>query len=425
MGPGEGFGDTEVTSAVEGAPASRRSAARAALIVGMAGMIAGAAFFALSIVSTDGGATTPVAAVERLFQALGDEDVLGVLESLLSGEREMLQGPLLDIAKELSRLGILAGDPNLTDLDGLELEFFGLRFTSEELAPGVAAVRLREGRMRSRFDPGGGLLGAFVTDLIPQDARSPGQASQDFGEGEVVFATVREGDEWYVSLGYSIAENARRGADRVAPTFGQGVAIGAATPEGAVDRLLRAVASLDVSGLIQLMPPDEARALHDYVQLFIAQVGPAAHNARGFFRAQINDLDLSSRTDGDRATVKVEKIAFTYELLDLGVSIEYDGECAVYRVEGERPERDCGTGIGPTLPLFLPIEELPHPDVGFVVVREGGEWYVSPTRTVLDGVLGYLKVMEPGHLDAIREFFEYGFSEEFVPSVEPLATPTA
>ncbi|MGH2784518.1 MAG: hypothetical protein ACRDJ1_04615 [Actinomycetota bacterium] len=387
-------------------------------------MIAAGLFVASSLISTGSGGATPVAAVERLFDALEQEDVIGVLESLLPAERRMIQGRIQELTKELSRLGIFGERADLANVNGLELEFFGVRLAQEELSPGISAVVIREGRVRSRFDPSGGLLGDFVTGLLDEDASVAATGSADLAKNKVVVATVRDGDQWYVSIGYTVAENVRRAAGRVAPTFGQGVAIGAATPEKAVDDLIRAAAGLDVSRLIQLMPPGEARALHDYVQLFVSQVGSAAHEARGFFSAKITKLDLSSETDGETSIVKVDKLGFVYEIPDIGITIEYDGECTVLRFEGEPPERDCGTGIGPTLPFFLPLDELPDPDLGFVVVREGDEWFVSPTRTLLDGALSLLKALNPGDLDSIREFFEFGSQIE-PPALEPRATPTA
>ena len=45
----------------------------------------------------DGGAETPEAAVEQLLDALGDEDLLGVLASLDPGERDTLRDPMEDL----------------------------------------------------------------------------------------------------------------------------------------------------------------------------------------------------------------------------------------------------------------------------------------------------------------------------------------
>ena len=62
------------------APASRRVALRAALLLGVAGMLAGGLFFARTLVASGSGGTTPTAAAERLFDALAEEDAIGLLK---------------------------------------------------------------------------------------------------------------------------------------------------------------------------------------------------------------------------------------------------------------------------------------------------------------------------------------------------------
>lgn len=417
LGPGSG---------AEEAPASRRLALRVGLALGIAGMLAGGLYFARSFGSSTSGGATPTAAVARFFDALAEEDAIGVLETVAPAERRLLVDPLQAITKELSRLRILGPNASLADVNGLELEFFGLGFKEEELTPGITAVVVEEGRVRSRFDPRGGLLGTFVTKLMEADSLRAGQAALNFADEDVTVATVKDGAEWYVSIGYTVAENVRRESGSVLPRFGQGVAVGAPTPEKAVEELLRAAAGLEMSRLLQLAPPGEAAALHDYAQLFITELGVAAHEARGFFTAEVTDVDLSSKeTAPGVATVEVERIGFNYEIPDFGLRIEYDGECTVLRFEGERPERICEGGAGPAMPFYLPFEEFPKADVGFVVVEERGEWFVSPIRTLLQGALAYLKATDLGELDMLREFFEYGGGEFEEPIVDPRATPTA
>lgn len=410
----------------EDVPASRRVALRAGLLLGIAGMLAGGLYFARSLVSSASGGATPTAAVERFFDALANEDAIGVLETMMPAERRLLVDPLQAITNELSRLRIFGPDANLADVNGLEIEIFGLGFKEEELTPGITAVVVNKGRVRSRFDPRGGLLGTFVTKLMDRDALSPDRVALDFAVNDVTIATQKDGDEWYVSVGYTIAENVRRESGSVLPSFGRGVAIGATTPEKAVEELLRAGAGLEMSRLLQLAPPGEAAALHDYAQLFITELGVEAHEMRGFFTAEVTNVDLSSKqTAPGVATVEVERIAFKYAMPDLGIRIEYDGECTVLRFEGEPPERICEGGAGPAMPFYLPFEEFPKADVGFIVVQERGEWFVSPTRTLLEGALGYLKAMDLGELDMLREFFEYEGGEFEEPILDPRATPTA
>ncbi|MGH2726673.1 MAG: hypothetical protein ACRDKS_06825, partial [Actinomycetota bacterium] len=390
-------------------------------------MIAGAIFFTRSVPQSSGGAQTPVAAVRRLFDALEEEDVIGILETLLPSERRMLAEPIQDVAEELGRLEILNGGLDLSNLNGLDFEFYDLGFASTELTPDLSVVEVSKGRARYRFAPVGGLVGNFLRDALPDEALGVSQGSTDLSDGESVFAVVRDGGDWYVSIWYSVAENSRRDAQRALPVFGAGVpARGAATPEAAVDQLIRAAASFDVRRLIELTPPEEARALHDYAQIFIHEAEAGAAQARKDFRGKVTALELSSRIDGDRAVVKVDDIAFRYQIPELDASVTYDGECVVFHLAGEPPERDCGAGVGPALPFFLPPVDVPQADIGFAVVREGGAWYVSPTGTLLEGMVGILKAMTMSDLEAIKDFLQFGFTDEFsFPEVVPEGTPNA
>ena len=96
-------------------PAARR-AGRAGKIIGAAvGAVAivGAGTFAVARIAGDddaGGAATPEEAGLAFVEAIGNEDLLGMVDVLLPGEREALRGPLSDIVDELQRLEVLSED---------------------------------------------------------------------------------------------------------------------------------------------------------------------------------------------------------------------------------------------------------------------------------------------------------------------------
>jgi hypothetical protein len=189
------------------------------------------------------------------------------------------------------------------------------------------------------------------------------------------------------------------------PPFGNGIAArGAPTPEQAVEEMIRAAVLLDVRRLIELTPPIEARALHDYAPLFIDQAEAGAREARKTYEVEVRKLELTGRVSGSTALVKVGEIAFTAAIPGMGLSVEYDGECVTVRGEffgSDEPQRQCGAGFAPATGL----PGVPTPEIGFVAVREGGLWYVSPTRTVLDGLLGTLKVLDRKALETFKKVF--------------------
>jgi hypothetical protein len=415
------------------APRRRPPQAYAAVAIGLLGMVAGAVFFARSLTGAGTGASSPDEAVRRLFAAASNEDVLGVLEALVPAEREAFGDSLVGIARELGRLGVLRADLDLSDVPGIDLEFTGLRFSTKDLAPGIAAVAVVEGTARTRVDPAAAPLGDVVRRRLPVEELRPSEETEDLSGGEVEMVAVREGGGWYVSLWYSLAEGMRREAAAPLPPFGHGVAArGAATPERAVEDLLRAAAGVDLRRLIELMPPDEARALHDYAPLFLPSAEAGAAEARRELQGEIRALDLEAKVSGSTALVTVRSISFGARIPGLGMAVDYDGRCvSVQGPSGDvvRPERVCDRGVG----AVAQLPGLRAPGLGFVAVQRDGLWYVSPTRTVAGGLLAILRALDPDALDAaIREFesllgsteesFSTSFSSRGVPA-PPVPTP--
>jgi hypothetical protein len=387
----------------------RRPAAYLAVLIGLVAMAGGAVFFAKSLGSAEGGADTPVAAVQRLFDALGDEDALGMLETLLPSERDALIDPIKDVTRELGRLGILSENLDLGAIPGIELEFSGLKFSAEQIGPGVSVVGLDAGTVNYTVDPAKSPLGDFVRRFMSDEDNKVVRGSDTIAEGsgdDGTIATVERDGKWYVSLWYTVAEGARTSAGAPVPAFGNGIAArGAGSPEAAVEAFIRSAVLLDVRRLVELTPPEEMRALHDYAPLFIDAAEAGAREARKHYSAEVSVLKLAGSQTGDRALVKVDELEFEFAVPELGISAEYDGQCATIRGDffGQDPMRQCGNGLG-----GVPIPGLPTletPEIGFVAVREDGAWYVSPTRTLLEGIVATLKVLDRKDLDMFVQIF--------------------
>ena len=229
-------------------------------------------------------------------------------------------------------------------------------------------------------------------------------------------ATVKRGDQWYVSLFYTIADNAVHQAglpnptvaDRI-PDDGQGHA-GTGRP-GVRRRGIRRAASRDV---IAVLPPDEMGVLHDYGKLLIDQAGAG---------------DLTSG---------MADLGVTISNADLGRQRRHRRQEGVDRVadhHGRRPDRRPSPAIRPpdrsplTCPARTPIvldentidsfltdavgSDQLTPELleiikrefkqiiglGIVTVQVDGKWYVSPIRSVSDIVVSLLKGLEPGDID--------------------------
>lgn len=119
-------------------------------------------------------------------------------------------------------------------------------------------------------------------------------------------ATVKRGDNWYVSFFYTIADNATQEAGLPNPTAADVIpAAGASSPEGAVDALFKAAQSGDLAGIIAVTPPDEMGALHDYGKLLLQQAdsGSLEGDMQDLgFTISDTELDVSDVTGGKKVS---------------------------------------------------------------------------------------------------------------------------
>jgi len=392
-----------------------------ALAVGIIAVLAGAAF---AVSQLAGESTSPEKAVEKLFRAVADEDALGVLEALPPSERDVLEGPLQDIVNELKRLDVLAGNADLENLAGVEAEVEGLELSSQRIRDGLAEVRIDGGTITTSADPSQLPLGGFVRDVAGDELRQAqpsGPEEEDLRSDspDDLIVAVREDGRWFVSLWYTVAELGRRDSGAPLPDPAQRVnANGAGSAEAAVDNFVRAAVRLDLRRMMELLPPDEARALHDYAPLFLDDAEDAGAEFRRSVDLDITQLDLrTTGQDDDRTLVQIERLGFNGVVREENLRITYRDGCATLAPltgRGQR-ERFCPGDFAEAPELFerflgegvdTPQFDVGQPELGFATVERDGKWYVSPTRTVLDNVTATLKVLDRDDLRALRDLVE-------------------
>lgn len=385
-------------------PAPRRSRRVVAVAVGIVALLAASAFAVVSITGGDGSGS-PEDAVRALLDAGSHEDLIGVMEALPPGERAAIMDPVKDIAGELKRLGILDSGLDLSNVGGLDLEFRDVELTSRPLADGIAEVSITRGTAYGRSIPQDLPIGPELDRIMKGWGGSaattvPASTSTEDMAG-VRLVAIDEGGGWHVSLFYSIAEAARRDSDKPLPPFGHGVeARGAASPEAAVEDMVRAATALDVRRLIELTPPDEMRALHDYAPLFIDDADRAAADMRqSGTSVQIDDLVTEAKGSGDTRHVGVKKIALRVTDGDTSGSFAWDGRCMNFDPgDGGEVRHEC------TDDAKSPLHDMKVPDdLGITVVQRDGAWYVSPTRTLLDLLVGALRAVDKDSLDKLAK----------------------
>lgn len=384
----------------------------AALWIGVAALLGASLFAVINLTSSD-GPSSPEAAVNKLFEAASNEDVVGALEALPPSERDAMKDDLLGILGELSRLDILAKDFDAASISGVDLEVTDLELSTEELGEGVSTVHVTGGKTSSTVTPSELPLGKFVKDFMDEDLPSkPEKETTVIGEdGEEPFdlVTINEGGSWYVSIWYTVAESARKDSGKAVPKFGDGIdAAGESSPEEAVRALIEAGSKLDLRAAIALLPPDEARALHDYAPLFLDDVEQSTDGIRQEYKVVLETLETSAKTDGDVATVSIDKLALSVDGPDMQLKFSSDGKCTTIEADGEE-QKFCTEDMQ---------EQLGIPNIagvfgggGFgvsklVTVKRDGEWFVSPTRSILKPIHDGLAEVEESELDELRDFIE-------------------
>lgn len=415
-----------------------RKANRGLVAIAVVAIVAGATFTVANM-GAGAGASSPENAVDGLLQSISGEDVIGTLETLRPAERDAFKGPLEDSIDELERLELLA-DVDLGDVQGVDVEIEGYGLRTTELAADVVAVTVSGGTVRGATTPTELPIGDTMRAILEEDLgvelpEGTQIESDDLGEFQLV--AVEEGGGWYVSPGYSIAEWARQGSGEPLPAFGSVVPIGGDSPEASVRALADAAVTLDAEKAITQLDPEEMAALYDYAPLFLDDAEQAVVEARDDLEISL-DLQSLRTEDGPDGTRKVYIDAFAFEAVedteydDNSYSVTYDGECFRYEetwtyeyftdvgsYEGEEytpaPETETSSGEwcrGEPLVteneyddgLELPALDAPFDQLALVTVERDGRWYVAPGRSILEVIPAFLRGVDAGDIDTMREW---------------------
>lgn len=409
-------------------------------------LLVGGVAFAATQAGGDGGAEDPVAAVREMFDAVADEDVLGLLATLDPDERDAIAGPVEELFDELKRLEVLDESFELDGVAGIDLEFDDLAFRTEEVRKDLVRVHLTGGTASYAMNTDEIPVGDFLVDTFDrfgveyQGVRESGSdtlASEDIAQP---FLVARDtGDGWAVSLGYTAAEVVRERMGAPVPAVGGGLApLGADSPTAAVEGFLRAAVAIDVEGVVARLSPGEFGALHDYWAVLVDQADlPTAADVDADI--ELTDLELRATTGDRRAQVFIDTIgvdvvtddfegggtiadgcvevrgdvrqSFEDEDIDLpeGPICQEDIETILEDVIGGDGDLGMGLGgfgmgLGGVGDLGLGDGEAPT--LGITVVQVGGKWFVAPFGTVADVGIAVLEALEREDLDAMVDAVE-------------------
>ena len=408
--------------------------------VGAAAIVAAGAF---AVVQLSGSDNNPEDPVREMLEAAERGDVLGVLEQLAPGERDAVRDGVVELVDELERLEVLE-NADLSALTGYDLSIEGLELASDVVGDGLAHVRVEAGTSRYEVRAKEFPLGDFVRDIVGdnlEDAETSGEDPLELNDPDFLTTVERDG-RWYVSIAYTLAEVARTEAGVALDDLGEGITpAGADSPEDAVRAMVEAGAELDIERMISLLAPDEMGALQEYSALYLDDARDATEDVLSTWEIRLNDLSLSSETDGDESLVKVEELALeatdgetTVTIADGCVGVDFPGpppgeEDYYYPQDidlcpGDNP-MDALTDTPFGFFFASPDIEPPQigsgqPEGGIVAHQVDGKWYISPTRTGLHNLVAVARILDRQDLDEIRAYveevfasFESGFEESY------------
>src|SRR5262249_54254725 len=146
------------------------------------------------------------------LDALDNEDVLGLVDVLLPGERETFRQPMQDLVSELTRLEVLDGSADLSKVGGVQITVTDRNV--EQHATNVDdIVDLDVTAKVARSLKGEQLpVGRWIRDNLGADDLSDLDETSDPEEATFPITAVRQDGRWYLSAFYSVAENLRHQA---------------------------------------------------------------------------------------------------------------------------------------------------------------------------------------------------------------------
>ena len=428
-------------AAVEATAPPRRGAVGRVLAAGVAAvMLGGGAYLVVNAASAEAGAESPEAAFEAAMAAVEAEDVVALAEIMEPAERNTVFEAGFDFVDELVRLDVLDPGVDLSSIEGIDLEFEGFEPRVERPGNGLAHVYVGEGTISGTIDVAALPLGSLLVDRMDAEQLTfTDSAEETAGPSTTPLVAVERDGRWYLSLWYTVAENVRLEVGAGLPDLSlRPPTIGGETPEAAVRQMVDDAVRLDLGRIIGSFDPEEMAVLYDYAPLFLDDADAAASELLRWAADQgwtweIVDLGLASEVDGDLATVTMESIHFRADAegagnldvqvdadgfrVELSVVDEFfgdafqlsarsDGECVTVTTDdgnGPTSERLCGDELGLDTEVGLGDLGEGLDELGLVTRRVDGIWYLSPMRTGLDAMITAIEQVDPAALEAFAD----------------------
>jgi hypothetical protein len=413
----------------------------AVVVLGAGGAISYVAFAA----GDHGGASSPDAAIQNVVNDLQNRDLVGLLDDLAPGERDALSGAVNQDVSSLKRLGVLSSSADPSSVSGWHFAAHNLTYGKTiTVNDHVQIVQITGGLV----DVGGNAAQLPFTQRFLQltKARDRAQSDNVAITHPVRLAAEKVDGGWYASLFYTAADSL---AHQKIPTAGDAIpSVGADSPSAAVDKLIRSAMSGDLRSAFEVVSPAELGALHDYGGL-VTQQAPTVHQ----LPFQLKNIDYTTTPITNGMRVSLKQLTVTVGGREFHASI--DGSCvsidasvlhkkycasdAANAIGGfvgamqcsgqvfmsgagsanHSPVRISGEGRKPSGPgsyspmsgmtpgschgpNFTAAQQQAITDLvsgllssaGIDTAQVGGQWYVTPVRTVADSGAALLSALK-------------------------------
>ena len=283
--------------------------------------------------SEQAGAETPEAAADGLFAALQNEDLVALAELMHPGERRTLAEPAFEIVDELVRLELIDASIDLSGVNGIDVRIDGLQYRLDPVASAddLRKIVIEQGTFSATTNgeelPIGPVLRDRFADELDQLSTDESAEIDQAAEDEPGPILVEHEGRWYFSLWYTVAEATRWGAGiESVPTLAEAIpAIGADSPEAAIDATIAAASGLDLGAIIGMLDPEEMAALHRYAPLFLDDAQAELDEVLADLDASdvrwsVGEIEYSTETEGDVGYVTVN--SFTANVQADGVTVD-------------------------------------------------------------------------------------------------------
>jgi hypothetical protein len=427
--PAAADGSADDGGSGDGAGGEQSTSSKKILVGAVVGVLAigAAGVFAVTQMSGDnaGGAASPEELGEAVMESLDQEDMLGVIDLMLPGERDTFSEPAQEMISELTRLEVLSDEASLDGLAGFDfaLEDRNVRVETTNVDDIVNITMIADATASVNGEelP----LGELITDAIGDDVDMSELTTTESGlDFEVPMTAVEKDGRWYLSAFYTIAENARVSAglgdipaEGVAPSGGD-------SPEGALDVMFDGIAQLDLTAIIAGLNPNEAEALQRYAPLFIGDAQAALDEVPATL--EVTGVEYDVEGSGSTRSVSVEQITVEGQIEEGGetftFSATFDDGCITAETNGEsfdscvlQTESD---DIDEILGEIDGLQEFrsefedilaDYDQPGVTVKEVDGEWYVSPIATWFDQFFAISNAIDREEIDraieAVGEIF--------------------